>query len=125
MTESGLVEIQNHTYNMHEIGERRGSAMKQNETVTQYRKILTDDLIRLQKEIKHYTGKAPDTFTYPFGICSDHEEDIVKELGFKATLSCSEGINYITFSDRECLYQLKRYLRDKDSTSSTMFEKFK
>ena len=106
MTDSGLVEIQSHTYNMHEIGERRGSARKQGES-------------------KHYTGKAPDTFTYPFGIYSDYEEELVKELGFKATLSCSEGVNYITFSDKECLYQLKRYLRDKDSTSSTMFEKFK
>ena len=125
MTDSGLVEIQSHTYNMHEIGERRGSARKQGESKTQYRKILTDDLVRLQREIKHYTGKAPDTFTYPFGIYSDYEEELVKELGFKATLSCSEGVNYITFSDKECLYQLKRYLRDKDSTSSTMFEKFK
>ena len=125
MTDSGLVEIQSHTYNMHEIGERRGSTRKQGESKTQYRKILTDDLVRLQREIKHYTGKAPDTFTYPFGIYSDYEEELVKELGFKATLSCSEGVNYITFSDKECLYQLKRYLRDKDSTSSTMFEKFK
>lgn len=125
MTDSGLVEIQNHTYNMHELGERRGSAIKQDESKTQYRKVLTDDLVRLQKEIKHYTGKAPDTFTYPFGIYSDYEEALVKELGFKATLSCSEGINYITCGDKECLYQLKRYLRDKSSESSALFEKFK
>ncbi len=125
MKDSGLVEIQNHTYNMHELGQRRGSAIKSGESKTQYRKVLTDDLVRLQKEIKHYTGKAPDTFTYPFGIYSDYEEELVKELGFRATLSCSEGINYITYSDKSCLYELKRYLRDGNSKSSTLFERFK
>lgn len=125
MTDSGLVEIQNHTYNLHELNDRRGSSKMQDESETQYKKILTDDVTRLQKEIQHYTGKIPDTFTYPFGIFSDTEEAIIKELGFKATLGCSEGINYITPNDESCLYQLKRYLRDKNSSSSEIFDKFK
>lgn len=124
MTDSGLVEIQNHTYNMHELGDRRGSGMKQGESKTQYRKVLTDDVNRLQKEIRYYTGNTPDTFTYPFGIFSSYEEELLKELGFKATLSCSEGVNYVTYSDKSCLYQLKRVLRDKDSSSDAVFRKF-
>ena len=36
--------------------------------------------------------------------------DILKEMGFKSTLSCASGMNYIT-RDSECLYMMKRYIR--------------
>lgn len=111
MQDSGYVEIQNHSYNMHSIDKKRnGSKKNRGEDLEHYKKFLNDDIGKLQKEVEEHLGKAPLCFTYPFGSVSNASFDILKEMGFKATLSCEEGINKIT-KDPECLYMLDRYIR--------------
>ena len=44
----------------------------------------------------------------------------IKELGFKASLSCTEGINYITHNP-DCLYLLKRFNRPAGLNSKDFF----
>jgi peptidoglycan/xylan/chitin deacetylase (PgdA/CDA1 family) len=111
---TGHGEFQNHTYNMHtsHMG-RRGAAQKQGESIEVYSGMLNDDLGRLQDRMREITGFTPTTFTYPFGFISDSSRDILKEMGFRATLSCREGINQITRNPND-LFSLKRYLRSPE-----------
>lgn len=111
LVESELVEIANHTYNMHNIGERQGCSIKKGEKLKEYQKILREDISTAQNLIKKNVGIQPTVFTYPFGSICNESKEIIKELGFTATLSCYEKINYIT-KDKECLYELGRYNRD-------------
>ena len=122
MAGSGLVEVLNHSYNMHNLKERQGILKKDNESETEYRKLLNKDVVSLQRKIKKHLGKTPCAFTYPFGFYSDYEEELIEDLGFKATLSCTEKINYISPGDKDSLYRLNRFLRTGDMSSSAFFE---
>lgn len=108
MHNSGLVEFANHSYDMHTITkDRNGSKKNKNETEEHYKNILVEDITKNQKLIKEATGQDSLTYTYPFGSVSYASFDILKGMGFKATLSCSEGTNHIT----DNLYMLKRFIR--------------
>lgn len=111
MVNSGLVEIQNHTYNLHTITRKRyGCQKNKGESLEHYEKILTEDLGKLQKEITDRTGTTPNTFAYPYGQDSKDSYPIIKKLGFKASLTCDYGVNIVT-KNPEMLYGLKRVCR--------------
>lgn len=111
MSDSGLVEVQNHTYDLHKITRSRfGCGKRQGETQAHYEKALTDDLGRLQSEIRIFTGRTPTTFTYPYGKVSSDSLPILKEMGFKASLSCDYGVNLLS-DDPDTLFGLKRICR--------------
>ncbi|MDE6500626.1 MAG: polysaccharide deacetylase family protein [Ruminococcus sp.] len=111
LTASGHVEIGNHTYNMHSFkGTRQGCSINDGETEEQYRKLLMEDLSRMQNEIHRNTGTLPIVFAYPFGFRSAESTPVIRELGFTITLTCTEKPNYIT-RDPDCLYGLNRYNR--------------
>lgn len=123
LNDSGLVEIANHTYNFHIQGKRVGIGSIKGETKEEYTKIITSDLIKLNKKIKDITGKEPVTFTYPFGKAVENSYDVIKDVGFLASLSCEEGINVIMENDKDCLYMLKRYNRPSGISTKDFFEK--
>lgn len=119
MSKSGLVEFQNHSYNLHSL-ENNASMKRYNESDYEYKIRLTDDLNKVQSLLFSLTGNYPSAFTYPFGKISKQSTDIIKQMGFLSSLSCEEGINYINHSP-DCLYKLKRYNRfSKYSTESFM-----
>lgn len=121
---SGRVEFQNHTYNLHDNTHGRiGAKKKKGESDDEYKKILEEDINKLQNEFKENTGYVPTCFTYPFGGISNSSLDIIKELGFKASLSCEEGINKIT-KNPNFLYLLKRYNRPSYVSTYNIFKKF-
>lgn len=123
MTASGLVEIQNHSYSCHKsAGGRTGVKRKSGESAREYSAFLKKDLSKLQRKIEDATGAAPSTFTYPFGAVSKSSLKTIKELGFKASLGCEEGINTITKGDPDCLYFLKRFLRTPEKSSKDFFQ---
>ena len=108
LMETGTIEFQNHTYDMHSNTKgRNGCSKKVGEPVASYQQKLADDIQKLQNQFKQNTNYTPNTFTYPFGAVSKHSLSIIKELGFKASLSCSSGINKIT-KKPDSLYLLKR-----------------
>lgn len=116
MDESGLVEVLNHSYNMHSDAVRKGCKIMKGENVAEYKKVFSDDVMMTQELLSKNCGITPMTFTYPYGyICSESEE-VLRSLGFKASLSCYEMVNILT-RDPQCLYSLKRF--NRDSTLST------
>lgn len=113
---SGLVEILNHSYNMHRTDTRKGCRILTGEGYNDYKLTLEQDILKTQELLSTHCNITPVAYTYPFGYTCNESEEILKELGFKATLSCYERINKIT-RDKSCLYMLKRF--NRDSTFST------
>ena len=111
LIDSKRIEIGNHTYNMHlSDGNARGASIRRGETEDEYAERLTKDIGLLQTEIYEQTDYLPITFAYPFGYISDESLPILRELGFKVTLSCYEKKSIIK-READCLYNLGRYNR--------------
>lgn len=124
MSKSGLVEIQNHTYNMHSNKKSRiGCTKKRNESVEEYKQKLSEDIRKSQELISQNTGVTPTAFFYPYGAKSDCSEEILKSLGFKATFLCESKINIIS-RNPECLFGLKRFIRPPGVPTEKIFSKF-
>lgn len=121
MSESGLVEIENHSYNMHDYAVRKGILRNKNEDKHHYKILLNEDILKMQERMKKYIGEEPACFTYPFGSVNEEAREIVESFGFEVTLGCEEGINKIS---RESSFKdLKRYNRHGAKTTSEFFEK--
>lgn len=120
MMDSGVFEIQNHSYNMHKNENGRNGVNKiSGETFDEYKNIITEDITTAQNIFKENLNYTPSVFTYPFGATSKDTLIVIKELGFKATLGCENKINYIT-QDSECLYELGRLIRKSGDTLSNI-----
>lgn len=124
MIRTGTMELQNHTYGMHRFsGTRQGCTKKRGETLWQYHAALLQDLKKLQLRFQQETNYLPRAFTYPFGLVSPESMEVLKELGFLAAFTCTEGINTISPDNPDGLYQLKRYLRPSGMESALFFQK--
>ena len=122
ITASGHVEIQNHSYNMHSQSPRFGSKRRQGENSQSYKAFFCGDCIKLQQLLKDKCGITPTAYTYPFGAITPDTTEYLKELGFKASLSCEEKCNYIT-RDPECLFLLGRYNRPSGISTREFMKK--
>jgi len=120
--QSGYIEIQNHSYDMHKQGTRDGSKRKDGETPEQYKKAFTEDALKLQTLLKENAGVTPTAYTYPYGLISPETKEYLKEMGFLCSLTCHEQINQIT-RDPECLFGLGRYNRPSGISTAAFMEK--
>ena len=119
MSDSGYVEIQNHSYDMHSLKSRKGVSQKSGESDETYKSVLTEDVAKAQTLLENATGKKPTCFVYPFGAKNDLTEKLIKEMGFSCTLTCTEKPNIIT-KNPDSLYELGRYRRDRNETMQNL-----
>lgn len=119
MSDSGYVEIQNHSYDMHSLKSRKGVLPKAGESDEAYKSILTEDVVKAQGLLENATGKKPTCFVYPFGAKNDLTEKLIKEMGFSCTLTCTEKPNIIT-KNPDSLYELGRYRRDRNESMQNL-----
>jgi len=121
MSDSGLIEFQNHSYNLHSINHtRHGSGKSKNESQDEYRKIFYADTIKSHFLLKQITGEAPIAYTYPFGNISDESKTILKCMGYKLALGCAEGINILKQNNDE-ICVLKRFNRTPKKSIKDFF----
>ncbi|MDR1530721.1 MAG: polysaccharide deacetylase family protein [Clostridiales bacterium] len=113
--DSGLVEIQNHSFDLHG---RHGSGKRGGELAEAYQARLSADLAKCQESVKKNIGVTPTAYTYPLGIISKGSKAVLVSLGFKASLSCSEGMNIIEENNPDCLFSLRRNIRKSGSPLS-------
>lgn len=122
MVDSGYVEIQNHSYNMHKLTPRMGVDKKKQESYDDYKSVIENDIKTAQNYLKDNAGISPQCFVYPFGAKCEDTEKIIKELGFKCTMTCTEEPNYITKSE-DSLINLGRYRRDSSENMEQLINR--
>ena len=123
MAHSGLVELQNHSFDLHHTDKgRQGAAPKKGEDAEEYRKMLIKDLQEANRAIHKGAGVTPICFTCPFGAKSEETLRVVKELGFRAMMDCEEKINVLKSPDD--LYALHRYLRPNGISAQEFFDRW-
>lgn len=123
LKDSGLVEIANHSYNMHmlpgtkgNVDSRRGVSQKSSEDNDAYITKLKEDVEKNWDLIKEICGTDANVFTYPYGELCKNSEAALKDMGYRVTLSCLEKTNYISEGNSDSLYCMCRFLRsDKKS----------
>ncbi len=121
MTESGVIEIANHSYDMHKItNDRRGSSKSKNETNDMYAERFIADTTLTNKILSERCSIKTNIYTYPFGAISKQTDTLLRKLGYDVTLSCEEGVNNIVQGMN--LMRLKRYNRSGNISSDNFFE---
>lgn len=121
MTDSGLVEIQNHTFDLHKIKNGvQGAAQIGGESAEEYKKRLAEDIERFNESAEREAVKKADCFTYPFGAKNSLTEEIIEKSGFAAAMDCEEKTNII-HSEKDLMH-IHRYLRDGIQSSEQFFK---
>ncbi len=122
LNESGRVEIGSHTYNMHNYSPRFGIGRISGEDDVTYEKNLRNDLNKLNDCLAPCDVK-PTVFAYPFGRYNSIAQSTLLSMGFRMTLTCSEGINTIEKGNPDSLIHLKRYNRASSLTTEDFFRR--
>jgi len=104
--ESGLAEIQSHSYGLHNVP--IGSGKKRGESNEAYKLRFFDDLKKFQDACAAQLDYSPTAFIYPLGVIGDGSREVLEELGMSASISCQEGMNIIRQGDKDCLFSLLR-----------------
>ena len=130
MIESGLVSIQSHSYDMHRWepfeqllnGEYRDGILPlENESSDEYRKNFEADSRRAKTELETHTQTKLTAYSYPYGKYTEDADNILREMGIKATVTLYSGSNDIIRHMPETLYRLMR-IHVNDIPSETLLE---
>lgn len=115
MEASGFVDLQSHSYDMHQVasldGEdcRQGVYPRPGETEEEYIKAFREDF-RLSKEgLTENTGSSVSVYAYPYGFHTAFSEALLSELGIRVSLTVEPGMNTILQGLPQSLLCLKRY----------------
>lgn len=108
----GVIYFGNHSFGMHKIKPRYGIAQKSYESDDEYVKTFTADTMKLHDKIKEYAGYDTAVYAYPFGKYSGLAKDALKNLGYKITLTCNEGVTNARFGDPDSVIFLRRINRE-------------
>lgn len=122
LVKGDVIEIQNHSYDLHKDNNgRKGISKKKDEDAAAYNTEVGADILKMQNIMKEKTGYSPNTLTIPFGAYKDETITLAKELGFKAILLCVEKVNIIKQGDTDALYRLGRFNRPSDISTERFF----
>jgi peptidoglycan/xylan/chitin deacetylase (PgdA/CDA1 family) len=114
MLDSGLVEIGNHTYSMHQNKHgRKGCTRIEGEELMTFQRLFGRDIQRLQDRMLIETGITPDAFAFPYHAVCDDAVQVLKILGFRVIFTSAGRSNIITPGDADSLYDLYRVNRSR------------
>lgn len=125
MYESGLINIQSHTYNLHDISIRKGLLQLETETNEEYTKMLNNDIYTSKNEIETNVGNSVFVLSYPYGLCDSVSLDILKKQNIKITVTTDEGISTVTKGDFDSLYNLQRINVTNELVGNNLLKKIK
>lgn len=122
MLESGLVELQNHTYNLHQQTDHYGVLPAIGQDLDAYRQLLEADIEASKATFQRLGWTEATTFTYPYGASNEDVLEIVKDNGYLVSLvTAAEEINVITKGDPDSLYELSRFDRTYNVETADYF----
>ena len=106
MSDSGLVEIGNHTFIMHKRSNDVLKSYYQNETLIND---TIEDVKDCSGKIYGITGHGTESFSYPYGIYTDRLDKIIRtNLGYTTTFTTEYGI---VKTQQDILKPMKRIYR--------------
>ncbi|MDO4572946.1 MAG: polysaccharide deacetylase, partial [Clostridia bacterium] len=106
---------------MHAQTSRMGSGRKNGESDADYAAAFTLDAMQCQEKLLAATHIEPLAYVYPYGIIDPASPRLLKEMGFRVTLSCYEERSRITRGDPDCLFSLGRYNRPSGPDTESFF----
>ena len=122
LADSGLAELQVHSYGLHRGGSGLwGCDRLPGESIGAYGERLAADALLAQERIWTETGQKAEVFTYPYGRYSPESEELLQELGFRATLTCDFGVNLLR-REEDCLFGLKRICRSHGADLAALLD---
>lgn len=122
LARSGVVEFGNHTHAMHKFKPRFGITQVGGETIEEYTQRLREDITKAQDLIEASGAPRPLTFAYPFGKFTKEGRQVLIDMGFRAILTCTDGVSVIRKGDEKSLHNLKRINRDGWLNSKIVLE---
>lgn len=123
MAESGIWDVENHTYNLHRNGKGfNGVAKLKWESDGDYRIRLREDFKAITDKIYESSGVRPRAFAYPFGVLSAMAEEVLTELDYKATFTSYEGITNLKVGEPGSLRLIHRFLRTPGNSVSKLLK---
>ncbi|MFC4779120.1 polysaccharide deacetylase family protein [Paenibacillus sp. GCM10023252] len=113
MAESGLIDIQNHSVDLHETEpneyyKRKGVLPNDGESTGAYARAFSEDVQQMAGEIESRIGNTVNVYTYPFGYYSHLSEQVLMDLGYRVTLTTKSGISKVVKGDPRSLFGLMR-----------------
>ena len=121
LSKNELVSLGCHSYNLHSLSSRRGMGKIYGESEEEYKKLIYSDIEKFNAGFERITGKKTDIMAYPYGIKNETLKNIIRENGYKITLTCREEVNKIAVGGS--LEDLGRFNRPYGKSSETFFEK--
>lgn len=104
MSDSGYMEIGNHTHDLHWRGNNNQKGFegmitnttKDGKKITrkQRERIIVEDLTTAHELILQNIGTAPTVFSYPYGAYDKTSEKAVDEVGYRIIHTIIEAMNY-------------------------------
>lgn len=127
VSQSGFVEISNHTYDLHhnEAQKRQGIKQLENESLEEYKKVLEEDIKTLNNQFAKKLNILNYSIAYPFGFYTENTNAVLSELGFRVAFNCEEKLNYLNRDtiNKNDLIVLNRFNRSGNYTTEQFFKK--
>lgn len=121
LAKNPLISLGCHSYNLHSLSTRRGMGKIYGESEEEYKELIYNDIENFNEDFERITGEKADIMAYPYGIKNETLKTIVREKGFKITLTCREESNKISVGSS--LEELGRFNRPYGKSSKSFFEK--
>ena len=128
MQQSGLISIQSHGYDFHEVAGRdpepirQGVLQKADETEEEYIAFLREDYETSNALLMEGIGTPVEVVAYPYGYSSELSEAIFAEMGVYATVTTHPGTNTLIKGLPQCLRQMNRYGITENVTVEQLLE---
>lgn len=129
MVESGNIEIQHHTYDLHNpeglsygYGTQTGQGVKPYhlEEIEHYKVRLEEDLVKLNILLEEI-GIKTQFIIYPYGAYVESTEEVIKDIGFVGSVTTKEGLK--SYKNIEDLYEIPRFNVTEEMTGEDIVNK--
>ena len=116
MSDSGVISIQSHTYDMHQTQKYEAGPARENilimagEKESDYIAALRADHMRISGDIAAATGQPPFALAFPTGKYDTLSQAVMQSMGIRVTLSVEPGVNTIIKGMPQSLLSLKRLI---------------
>jgi peptidoglycan/xylan/chitin deacetylase (PgdA/CDA1 family) len=126
MEESGLISIQSHGYDVHEVAGRdkepirNGVLPRASESEEDYISFFRADCRTMNDLFEAYLGKRVSVFAYPYGLHADLSEMLLHEAGVYATVTTVGKVNTVMKGQPRSLLQMGRFNITEDLSGAAL-----